>query len=44
VALLEDLLQQREPARDSCIVLTSHLAPRIACTHTLDLDQQAGVL
>jgi ABC-2 type transport system ATP-binding protein/heme exporter protein A len=44
VALLEDILQQREPARDSCIVLTSHLAPCIACTHTLDLDQQAGVL
>jgi ABC-2 type transport system ATP-binding protein len=44
VALLEDILQEREAAREGCIVLTSHLAPRIACTHTLDLDQQAGVL
>jgi ABC-2 type transport system ATP-binding protein/heme exporter protein A len=44
VTLLEAILQEREAARDSCIVLTSHLAPRIACTHTLDLDQQTGVL
>jgi ABC-2 type transport system ATP-binding protein/heme exporter protein A len=44
VALLEEILQQRDAARDACIVLTSHLAPRIACTHSLDLDQQPGVL
>jgi ABC-2 type transport system ATP-binding protein/heme exporter protein A len=44
VEVLEGELARREAARDSCIVLTSHLAPRIACTHTLDLDQQAGVL
>jgi ABC-2 type transport system ATP-binding protein len=44
VTLLEEILQQREAEREGCIVLTSHLAPRIACTHTLDLDQQAGVL
>jgi ABC-2 type transport system ATP-binding protein/heme exporter protein A len=44
VELLEDLLRRREVARDGCIVLTSHLAPRIACTHVLDLDRQAGVL
>jgi ABC-2 type transport system ATP-binding protein/heme exporter protein A len=44
VELLEDLLRRREAARDGCIVLTSHLAPRIACTHVLDLDRQAGVL
>lgn len=43
-ALLERELARREAARDGCIVLTSHLAPRIACTHTLDLDRQAGVL
>ncbi len=44
VTLLEDILRQREAAGDSCIVLTSHLEPRIACTHVLDLDRQAGVL
>jgi ABC-2 type transport system ATP-binding protein len=44
VTVLERALERREAARDSCIVLTSHLAPRIACTHTLDLDTQAGVL
>ena len=44
VTLLEQELARREAARDSCIVLTSHLAPRIACTHTLDLDTQVGVL
>lgn len=44
VALLEQELARREAARESCIVLTSHLAPRIACTHTIDLDEQAGVL
>jgi ABC-2 type transport system ATP-binding protein/heme exporter protein A len=44
VELLEDLLRKREAARDGCIVLTSHLAPRIECTHVLDLDRQAGVL
>ncbi|CAH0253916.1 ABC transporter ATP-binding protein NatA [Massilia sp. Bi118] len=44
VELLEQELSRREAARQGCIVLTSHLAPRIACTHTLDLDRQAGVL
>ena len=44
VEMLEGELARREAARDSCIVLTSHLAPRIGCTHTLELDQQAGVL
>ncbi len=44
VAVLEQELARREAARDGCIVLTSHLAPRIACTHTLDLDAQVGVL
>jgi ABC-2 type transport system ATP-binding protein/heme exporter protein A len=44
VEMLERELARREAARDSCIVLTSHLTPRIACTHTLDLDQQPGVL
>lgn len=44
VALLEGELRRREAKRDSCIVLTSHLAPRIDCTYTLDLDRQAGVL
>jgi ABC-2 type transport system ATP-binding protein/heme exporter protein A len=44
VEVLEQELARREAARASCIVLTSHLAPRIACTHTLDLDRQTGVL
>jgi ABC-2 type transport system ATP-binding protein/heme exporter protein A len=44
VELLEGELARREADRGGCIVLTSHLAPRIACTHTLDLDLQAGVL
>jgi ABC-2 type transport system ATP-binding protein len=44
VEVLEQELARREAARDGCIVLTSHLAPRIACTHMLDLDRQAGVL
>ncbi len=48
VAVLDDLLAQRAARyvenQDSAIVLTSHLAPRIAPTATLDLDGHPGVL
>jgi len=48
LALLEALLAERtrrhEAAGDGAIVLTSHLAPRLAPTATLDLDGLRGVL
>jgi ABC-2 type transport system ATP-binding protein/heme exporter protein A len=44
VEVLQEALARREAARDACIVLTSHLALRVAPTATLDLDQQLGVL
>ena len=44
VEILQETLARREAARDACIVLTSHLALRVAPTVTLDLDGQAGVL
>jgi ABC-2 type transport system ATP-binding protein/heme exporter protein A len=44
VEVLQEDLARREAARDTCIVLTSHLALRVAPTATLDLDQQPGVL
>ena len=44
VEVLQDTLAWREQARDTCIVLTSHLALRVAPTATLDLDAQPGVL
>jgi ABC-2 type transport system ATP-binding protein/heme exporter protein A len=44
VEVLQDDLARRERARDTCIVLTSHLALRVTPTRTLDLDAQAGVL
>jgi len=44
VEVLQNTLARREQARDTCIVLTSHLALRVAPTATLDLDAQPGVL
>ena len=44
VEVLQDTLARREQARDTCIVLTSHLALRVAPTAMLDLDAQPGVL
>jgi ABC-2 type transport system ATP-binding protein len=44
VEVLQAALAQREAARDSCIVLTSHLALRVVPTAILDLDAQPGVL
>lgn len=44
VEVLQEALARREAARDSCIVLTSHLVLRVAPTVTLDLDAQPGVL
>lgn len=48
VTLLETLLAQRATrhvaAQDGAIVLTSHLAPRLTPTATLDLDAVPGVL
>jgi ABC-2 type transport system ATP-binding protein len=44
VEVLQAALARREAARDSCIVLTSHLALRVTPTVTLDLDAQPGVL
>lgn len=44
VEVLQEELARRAAARASCIVLTSHLALRVAPTVTLDLDAQPGVL
>ena len=44
VEVLQDELARRAGARDACIVLTSHLALRVAPTVTLDLDGAPGVL
>ena len=43
VEVLQQDLARRAAARTSCIVLTSHLALRVAPTVTLDLDAQPGV-
>jgi ABC-2 type transport system ATP-binding protein len=42
--VLQTMLAQRAQARDACIVLTSHVALRVAPTATLDLDGWPGVL
>lgn len=44
VEVLQEELARRAGARDACIVLTSHLALRVAPTVTLDLDAAPGVL
>lgn len=44
VEVLQEALARRAAARDSCVVLTSHLALRVTPTVVLDLDAQPGVL